>query len=260
MSARCAIIGGSGFASLSAFDLQETRPVSTQYGEPSAPIMRGHFAGEELWFLPRHGLGHSIPPHLINYRANLKALNDLGVEILVSIAAVGGIGTEYAPGSLVVPDQILDYTYSREQTYFDGEDGSVQHIDFTQPYCEELRGLMLRTAHDAGIPVIGRGTYAATQGPRFESAAEIRRMGRDGGDVVGMTGMPETGLARELGICYATLAIVVNYAAGVSGTTITDSEIRSAFDHGANKAYRLLEKLVPKLPPLEFKTPPIITP
>ena len=220
-----AIIGGSGLGSLSA--MQSTRLVNmaTPYGQPSAPLTIGRLNQRDIVFLARHGENHRLPPHRINYRANVWALHAQGVKNIVAVATVGGIGAGWGAGTLAIPDQIIDYTWGRASTYFDGEgddpDGAsaVKHIDFTQPYSETLRVALARAAHRAGEVVHAGGTYAATQGPRLETAAEITRLARDGADMVGMTGMPEAALARELGLCYATLAVVVNAAAGTGAST-----------------------------------------
>ena len=224
---RLAIIGGSGFASMRGLEILGHEQPDTPYGPPSAPLMRGMLGGKELLFLPRHGTGHSIPPHRIDYRANIWALKACGVKRVVALAAVGGIGDCYGPRVLAVPDQIIDYTYGRAQSFFDGTEGEVQHIDFTQPYCEVLRRSLLEAASEEGLEMIGGGTYGATQGPRLETAAEVVRLQRDGCDLVGMTGMPEAALARELGLCYVCCAFVVNWAAGKGEGEIHMTEIES---------------------------------
>ncbi|WP_043749360.1 S-methyl-5'-thioinosine phosphorylase [Imhoffiella purpurea] len=220
-----AIIGGSGFSGLSSLAVTESRSVDTPYGETSAPVARGRLGDSEVLFLPRHGASHHLPPHRINYRANLWALKHCGAERVVALAAVGGITERFGPAVLSVPDQIVDYTYGREHTLYDGTAGGVEHIDVTEPYCGALRQSLIRACEQVGCEVVAGGTYGATQGPRLETAAEIRRYERDGCDMVGMTGMPEAALARELGLCYASFAFVVNWAAGKSGTVITMKEI-----------------------------------
>lgn len=220
-----AIIGGSGFKSLPGFEVLEARQLDTPYGETSGPVTRGRLDGEEILFLPRHGPSHHLPPHRINYRANLWALRESGAERVVGLAAVGGITSAFGPTVLCVPDQIVDYTHGREHTIYDGAAGEVEHIDVTEPYCDALRQTLIDACADRGYAVVPHGTYGATQGPRLETAAEIRRYERDGCDIVGMTGMPEATLARELGLCYASLAFVVNWAAGKSGSIITTKEI-----------------------------------
>jgi len=184
------IIGGSGLSALANLEIARRLVVRTPYGEPSGPLSFGTIAGRPVVFLARHGHGHTIPPHLVNYRANIWALQSEGIEDVVSIASVGAIRVDFAPGTLVVPHQILDYTHGRE-TSFSGIERPVVHIDFTHPYCERLRRRLLDAAVAAGYPASDGAVYAATQGPRLETAAEIDRLGRDGADVVGMTGMPE---------------------------------------------------------------------
>jgi 5'-deoxy-5'-methylthioadenosine phosphorylase len=209
-----AIIGGSGLAKLSALSDVRRQVMRTPYGEPSGALTFGRFAGREVVFLARHGYGHTIAPHEINYRANVWALKELGVEGVIAVATVGGIRAEFGPGTLVVPDQIIDYTHSRQSSFFSGAGGAVVHVDFTQPYSARLRALLLDASNRCGQPVLEGGAYACTQGPRLETAAEIERIARDGGDLVGMTGMPEAALAREAELDYAALCVVVNHAAG----------------------------------------------
>ena len=209
-----AIIGGSGLTRLSTLEAVRREVSRTPYGEPSGALTFGKLFGSEVVFLARHGYGHTIPPHRVNYRANLWALKEVGARSIVSVASVGGIRPDCVPGALVVPNQILDYTWGRANTFFDGLDTVVRHIDFTHPYDEGIRRRILDTACEAGEEVIDGATYAATQGPRLETVAEIDRLERDGADVVGMTGMPEAALARELELPYAAINVVANYAAG----------------------------------------------
>jgi 5'-methylthioinosine phosphorylase len=211
---RLAVIGGSGFSSLPGFQVFDQEQPDTPYGSPSAPVMRGRLGNRELLFLPRHGAAHRIPPHRIDYRANVWALKACGAESVVGLAAAGGITSRFGPGVLVIPDQIIDYTYGRAHSFHDVDEGDFLHIDFTRPYCEELRQALLGVAKDAGLDLVDGGTYGVTQGPRLETAAEVLRLERDGCDLVGMTGMPEAALAREIGLCYASFAFVVNWAAG----------------------------------------------
>lgn len=240
-----AIIGGSGLTRLKNLEVREHRVMRTPYGEPSAPMVYGHLGGHDVIFLPRHGSGHTIPPHRINYQANLWALKECGVSHVVAVAAVGGIAADLAPGTLALPDQIIDYTYGRAHTYFGDCQRPVTHVDFTYPYCEELRQLLLDAASRAKLPVVPRGTYAATQGPRFETAAEIRRLEHDGATLVGMTGMPEASLARELGLCYATVAVVANAAAGKQEDLISVREIEVYLERGMAQVRTLLEEVIP---------------
>jgi 5'-methylthioadenosine phosphorylase len=209
-----AIVGGSGLAKLSALQNTRRQVMRSPYGEPSGALTFGELAGREVVFLARHGYGHTIAPHEINYRANIWALKELGVQGVFAVATVGGVRADLGPGTLVVPDQIIDYTHSRKSTFFEGAEARVTHIDFTLPYAERLRTMLLAAARAAGEAVVDGATYACTQGPRLETAAEIERIARDGGDLVGMTGMPEAALAREAGLDYAALAVVVNHAAG----------------------------------------------
>jgi 5'-methylthioadenosine phosphorylase len=209
-----AIIGGSGLTQLASLDVTARKAVRTPYGEPSGALTFGTLRGRPAVFLARHGYGHTIPPHEVNYRANLWALHEAGATDVVSVASVGGIRADLGPGTLVVPHQVIDYTWGRRSTFFEGGDVPVTHIDFTAPYTERLRQRLLAAARGCDEAVVDGAVYAATQGPRLESAAEIDRLERDGADVVGMTGMPEAALARELDLAYAAIAVVVNHAAG----------------------------------------------
>jgi 5'-deoxy-5'-methylthioadenosine phosphorylase len=237
------IIGGSGLTRLDALNVERQEIVTTPYGDPSAPLTFGRFDGKPVVFLPRHGSTHTIPPHRVNYRANLWALRQVGIVRVVGMAAVGGISPLMPPGALRVPDQIIDYTWGREHTLFEGDLSSVTHIDFTEPYCASLRAALLQTAMRIGVTIGDGGTYGATQGPRLESAAEITRLERDGCDMVGMTGMPEVSLARELGLCYASLALSVNWAAGKGEGPITMAEIERNLAGGMRLARRILAEL-----------------
>jgi 5'-methylthioinosine phosphorylase len=209
-----AILGGSGLDRLQGIDIERTETLDTPYGTPSDVLTIGHLAGVRIVFLPRHGAAHTIPPHRINYRANLWALRQLGCDRVISVCAVGSIHTDIQPADIIIPHQIIDYTRSREHTLYDEDLDEVVHIDFTEPYCEALRTLLIQAAETVGVSVHSSATYGATQGPRLETAAEINRMERDGCDIVGMTGMPEASIARELGLCYATIAVSANNAAG----------------------------------------------
>jgi 5'-methylthioinosine phosphorylase len=241
-----AIIGGSGLTQLAG--LQDTRRqvVRTPYGDPSGPLTHGRLEGVELVFLARHGYGHTIAPHEINYRANLWALQEAEVDGIVSVATVGGIRAEFGPGSLVVPDQLIDYTWGRRSTFFEGPEQPVTHVDFTQPYDEAVRARLARAAGAAGEAVAFGGVYGCTQGPRLETAAEIRGMARDGCDLVGMTGMPEAVLARELALPYAALAVVANHAAGMgdSAQAISLEAISETLVAAMARVHRLLGEFV----------------
>jgi len=236
------IIGGSGLARFRDLKIEHREIVKTPYGEASAPLIHGSFGDIDLVFLQRHGSGHRLPPHNINYRANIWAMKELGIREVIGIATVGGISSP--PNTLVIPDQIIDYAWGREQTFFDGVDGHVSHIDFTEPYCETLRQKLIAAATASGSNVISEGVYGATQGPRLETAAEIQRMRQDGCDLVGMTAMPEASLAREAGLCYATCALVVNWAAGIGDEgPISQQLINQHIEQGMESVRQLILKL-----------------
>lgn len=241
-----AIIGGSGLTQLSCLEISHRQIIRTPYGEPSGPLTFGKLHGVDIVFLARHGHGHTIPPHAINYCANLWALHSLKPEHVISVASVGGIRADLTPGKLVVPHQIIDYTYGRNFTFFEGKDQPVTHIDFTLPYSQQTRALLLQAANNAQQAIVDGGVYAATQGPRLETAAEIDRLERDGADMVGMTGMPETALARELGLSYATLAVVANHAAGRGGNVnaIPLTEIYAVLEQAMVRVRNILEHVV----------------
>jgi len=240
-----AILGGSGLRQLST--LTETRRIAarTAFGEPSGPLTLGRISGREVIFLARHGDAHSIPPHQVNYRANIQALKDAGAKQIAAVATVGGIRREFGPGVLVVPHQIIDYTWGRAATFFEGPGAQVTHIDFTEPYTAALRARILAAARACGEAVVDGGCYGATQGPRLETAAEIARMERDGADLVGMTAMPEAALAREAGLDYAAIAVVANHAAGKgdSARAISLSGIDAVVEKTMQRVLRILEKL-----------------
>ena len=209
-----AIIGGTGLYRLAELQDIETHQPVTRYGALSGPIRVGTLAGRRVAFLARHGEGHSVPPHKVNYRANLAALQSLGATRVLALNTVGGISDGFGPRVLACPDQLIDYTWGRISTLCEEEGTEVVHVDFGDPYTPSLRQEILSAARASGVALVDGGCYGATQGPRLETRAEIARMRRDGCDLVGMTGMPEAGLARELGLEYACLAIVANWAAG----------------------------------------------
>ncbi len=241
-----AIIGGSGMAQLPCLEITRRQIIRTPYGEPSGPLTFGTIRNHEIVFLPRHGHGHTIPPHQINYRANLWVLHSLKPEHVIAVAAVGGIRADLTPGKLVLPDQIIDYTHSRAFTYYDDATQPFTHIDFTHPYCQATREALLKAAHKADESIIDGGVYAATQGPRLETAAEINRLEGDGAHMVGMTGMPEAALARELGLNYAPIAIVANSAAGRGSNVdaIPLKEVYAVLDQSMARVRNILEHLV----------------
>ena len=245
-----AIIGGSGLAKLTALQNQRRQVMRTPYGEPSGALTFGEFAGAEVVFLARHGYGHTLSPHEINYRANIWALKELKVEGVIAVATVGGIRDDLVPGTLVLPDQIIDYTYSRKSTFFEGSEMPVTHVDFTQPYARVLRERLIAAAVACKEKVSDGAVYACTQGPRLETAAEIERIAREGGDVVGMTGMPEAVLAREAGLDYAAIAVVINHAAGRrdSVQAIKLEELGEVMDQSIMRAVRILTSFFARAP------------
>jgi 5'-methylthioadenosine phosphorylase len=237
-----AIIGGSGLANLTDLDRRRREVVRTPYGDPSCALTFGAIEGVDLVFLARHGYGHTLAPHEINYRANLWALREVGATQVLAVATVGGIRADLGPGALVIPDQIIDYTSGRKGSFFEGPDDPVTHIDFTHPYSEIVRARFAQAARAIGETVALGGTYGCTQGPRLETAAEVRRMQRDGCDLVGMTGMPEAALARELELPYGALAVVANHAAGIgeSAQAISLEAIGIVMEHAMERVRRIL--------------------
>lgn len=246
MNRTIAVLGGTGMNQWPGLVIQRAQPAGTPYGEPSAPLIYGRIYGTDVIFLPRHGEGHKIPPHLINYRANLWALKDAGVKSVIAIAAVGGITRKLRPGAVAVPDDVIDYTWGREHTYFDGVRAPLQHVDFSEPYSLKLRQALLAGARRASVRLVNGGAMGVTQGPRLESPAEIARMKRDGCAMVGMTGMPEAALAREAELDYAALAVSVNWAAGLGSGDI-HGEIERTIAEGMRKVRAVLAKVLPAL-------------
>ena len=240
-----AIIGGSGLSKLGNMEVAQRKVVRTPYGEPSGPLTFGRIGRCEVVFLARHGYGHTIAPHQVNYRANLWALKENGAAEVVSVASVGGIRNDLWPGVLLLPHQIIDYTWGRSSTYFEGAGVAVNHVDFTEPYSQELRRKLLDAAAACGERIVDEGVYAATQGPRLESAAEITRLERDGADVVGMTGMPEAALAREIGLRYAAIAVVANFAAGRGSSehAIPLESIGAVLEESMQRVRRVIDQL-----------------
>jgi 5'-methylthioinosine phosphorylase len=241
---RIAIIGGTGVVQFDGLHILKRHSTETPYGATSRSIEEGKLHGCSVFFLQRHGAPEAIPPHKVNYRANMWALQSLGVSHVVAINAVGGINPNMATGSLVVPDQIIDYTWGREHSIDDGGSGEMLHIDFTQPYDEELRQSILNSAEVCEIPHHASGVHAVTQGPRLETAAEILRLEADGCDIVGMTGMPEASLARELGMAYAAICMVVNPAAGKADAPISLAGMRATLAAEAEVVQSLLDYLL----------------
>jgi len=258
MSKHLALIGGTGLASLKGFTLIKEHSIETPFGKPSANILEGKFfdneneQGSKFFFLARHGDPHTIPPHKINYRANIWALNHLGVDKIIAINAVGGIHPELDAGSLCVPDQLIDYTFRRENTFFDGESFSQNdkevsmpvHIDFTNPFSNAIRDKIIKVGQSLNLDIMQKACYACVEGPRLETAAEINCLEKDGCDVVGMTCMPEAALARECSMDYASLCLVVNKAAGRNDGPITMKQIEHTMEIGIKKIILVLKNLV----------------
>jgi len=236
------IIAGSGLYDLVSMPLKDSIELETDFGMPSAPLQKYSFENTEVVFLLRHGTGHSIAPHKVNYRANIRALKDIGVTDIISISAVGGINKDIVPGKIVIADQILDFTRSRQNTFF--EDGEVVHIDFSEPYCPRLREIFHLAARNAGLNIEQRGTYVAVEGPRLETAAEISMFRSQGADVVGMTAMPEAALAREAEMCYTGLYIVTNHAAGTTGASLSTKEVTRTMQASGEDVRALLSKAI----------------
>ncbi|HUS25095.1 MAG TPA: S-methyl-5'-thioinosine phosphorylase [Candidatus Binatia bacterium] len=241
-----AVIGGTGMNRWPGLRIVRQAPATTPYGAPAAPLAHGEIGGLDVIFLPRHGEGHKLPPHLINYRANLWALKDAGVRRVVAIAAVGGIARNCPPAAVAVPHDVVDYTWGREHTYADGVHRPLDHVEFGEPYAAPVRAALLKGARQARVKILARGVMGVTQGPRLESPAEIRRMRRDGCTLVGMTGMPEAALAAELGIEYACLAVCVNWAAGI-GTGKIHGEIAKFIETGMARVRAVLGRALPLL-------------
>lgn len=244
MTPTVAIIGGTGLTALDTLKITHREALSTPYGQPSSPLIYGELDGRSVVFLARHGQHHTLPPHRINYRANLWVLHRIGVQQVIAAAAVGGIRADMEPGTLAFPDQIVDYTWGRPCTFFEDNLSHVTHIDFTEPYCSKLREKLIQAARELNLNVRESCTYAAMQGPRLETAAEIRRLEREGCDIVGMTGMPEAALARELGLRYAACAVVANWAAGKVPGEITMAEIERNLVGGMEQVKQLLTRVI----------------
>ncbi|MFA7553609.1 MAG: S-methyl-5'-thioinosine phosphorylase [Spongiibacteraceae bacterium] len=239
------IIGGTG---LNAFHQGSVLALTdTPYGAVSTAMIRSEIGGRSIVFLARHGSPHSIAPDKINYRANIWALKHSGVTQVLAINAVGGINPAMPAGALVIPDQLIDYSYGRKQTFYDGDDGRLEHIDFGEPFSQDLRQKVIDAAGACSLDIIDGGVYGVTQGPRLETAAEINRMERDGCDVVGMTAMPEAALARELQLDYASICLVVNPAAGRGDSPITMADIHRVVDSGMIKVCHLLTQTISTL-------------
>ncbi len=246
-AAKIGIIGGSGVYSLDYMEDSQKHELETPYGK-SPEILTGKVKGRKIAFMPRHGGEHSNPPHKINFRANLWALNELGVERIIATTAVGSLNQEVEPGELVLLDQFLDFTKNRPLTFYDGDEGEVYHVDMTDPYCPELRKAIITTSQEMEMSLHRSGTYVCTEGPRFETRAEIKMFKKLGGDVVGMTNVPESVLARELEICYSTTSVVTNFAAGISNEKLTHKEVKEIMDKNIERVQKLILSVIPNIP------------
>ena len=244
---KLAIIGGTGLTSIKDLNITKKEVVQSPFGAPSGILQTGELFGTEVLFLPRHGVSHTIPPHKINYRANLWVLKQAGVDTIIAVNAVGGIHDDLKAGQLVIPNQLIDYTTSRTNTFFEEGLKEVVHIDFTDPYCESLREKIVNCCKEQSLDFMANGTYAVTEGPRLETAQEINRLERDGCDIVGMTGMPEAALARELDICYACISVVANQAAGRGEEEITMEMITKNLGEGIETVRNVLAKVIPTI-------------
>ena len=244
---KLAIIGGTGLTQLRDLTIIKRDKLKTPYGAPSADFITGELNQKEVIFLARHGNPHTIAPHKINYRANIWGLKQLGVEQIIAVAAVGGITSEMVPAHIAIPDQIIDYSHSRLHTFFGDENYPVTHIDFSYPYNQKLRAALINAAEEANIAISPIGTYGCTQGPRLETAAEIRRMEKDGCNVVGMTGMPEAALAKELEMDYAAISVIANWAAGMTESEITMADIEHNLHAGMATVAQLLNIFIARV-------------
>lgn len=240
------VIGGSGLHEIDGLDSSRELSVSTPYGNPSSTFKIGTLGGIELAFLPRHGSPHSIPPHLVNYRANIWGFKSLGVDRIITVNATGGINRDITCGTLVLQDQIIDMTSGRSQTFYDS--GNVVHVDFTNPYCPEMRDLCMSAAHEIGVATRESATYVCVNGPRLETAAEIRYFSQIGADIVGMTAMPEASLAREMEICLLGISVITNYAAGISDEKLTAKEVVDNMRDSIESIKKLIKALIPRIP------------
>ncbi|MEJ2601804.1 MAG: S-methyl-5'-thioinosine phosphorylase [Gammaproteobacteria bacterium] len=238
-----AVIGGSGLERMAGVTVLDSREMTTPFGPPSAPVVELASGGRSFHFISRHGQAHDIAPHRVNYRANIWALEQLHARRVIAVNAVGVIPAEPELGSLAVPDQLIDYSWGRESTFFDGESAPLEHVDFTEPYDAGLRAALLACCMALGIPCRDGGVYGVTQGPRLETRAEVDRLARDGVDYIGMTGMPEAVLARELGLGYASLAVLVNRAAG-RGVAEIHADLEENLSNGAEAASRVVLALI----------------
>lgn len=244
---KLAFIGGTGVYDPGVLTNLESHIMDTPYGQAS--YESGKYGNKEVIFLARHGVHHTIPPHKINYRANIYALKALDVSAVVSTTAVGSLNPNFKPGELVLIDQFIDMTKSREHTFFDGDRYGVAHLDMTHPYCDTLRKAILSTCKKENILIHNSGTYICTEGPRFETPAEIKAFKMWGADVVGMTNIPECPLAREAEICYATISMVTNFAAGISLQPLTHKEVTECMEQNLSSFKRIITSLLKEYDP-----------
>jgi len=240
------IIGGSGIYDIEGVAVKKDQKISTPFGAPSDSYRIAEISGIEVAFLPRHGSPHHIAPHKINYRANIWGFKELGVERIISVNAVGGINPKYKPGDIVILNQIIDMSEGRDSTFYD--EGEIVHVDFTEPYCPELKAAMLAGSKKAGSSLKEGATYVCASGPRLETAAEIKAFSLLGGDVVGMTGMPEAALARELTLCFAGFAVITNYAAGISAGKLTTTEVKETMAASTKMLKSILKEIISLIP------------
>lgn len=248
MGGLCAIIGGSGLYCLGeSYHAEKRVKAQTPYGVVSAEIETGRYGDRPLVFIPRHGREHTVAPHKVNYRANIWALHNAGVTKVIAVNAVGGIGADFSPGTMAVPDQLIDYTFNREHSFFDGESQPLKHIDFTWPYSSSLRQQIIGVAARKNMPLVTQGTYGCTNGPRLETAAEVRKIAADGCHMIGMTGMPEAALAREMGLDYAAIALVVNWCAGLQDVELSMDEIKQILDQEVDRVRQLALSVVEEM-------------
>ncbi len=241
MNSKIAVIGGTGlYSMMSEFETTRQEIINTPYGEPSGPLVHGRLLGHDVVFIARHGFTHRLPPHSINYRANIWMLKNAGVDSIIAVNAVGSMNENCPPETLAIPDQIIDYSWGRQHTFYAEDLDRVVHIEFTEPYSESLRKTLIQSGEKAGINMLKKAVYGCTQGPRLETAAEIKRMIKDGCDIVGMTGMPEAGLARELSMEYASVAVVANWAAGLSDDPLSMEAISKCLQQGMQQVKSLI--------------------
>ncbi len=243
------VISGSGLYDIPGLEIIDSVKISTPYGKTSDDYRIGSLSGKEIAFLPRHGSVHHIQPHKINYKANIWGFRDLGIKRIISIGASGGISSEMKPGVIAVPDQLIDKTVGRQSTFYDEDE--VVHVDFTEPFCSDLRKYIFAAADKSGVAVTKEGTYICTEGPRLETAAEIKAFSISGADMVGMTVMPEAVLSRELEICFACISVITNYAAGITGKKLTTTEVIEMMQASTEKLKSILKSFFA----LDFSSP-----